>query len=137
VGESAGTGSAVFHGEPVRPSIERLTMKKLLAGLAVATLLAVASPARASGGSTEFTSSSPSASRVTATITIEHNRFYTLDMYDASGAQVCENRIQGTVNGLEDGSSYPLVCAAATVGAYSAVLTVEHSARFTPTFTWS
>jgi ABC-type oligopeptide transport system substrate-binding subunit len=111
-------------------------MRKLLAGLAVTALLAIASPASAAG-SDQFTSSSESASKVEATFTVEHNRFYTLQMFDSADVQVCQNSVQGTVNGLEDGSSYTLMCQVGTVAAYSAVLTVEHSARFTPTFTWS
>jgi hypothetical protein len=112
-------------------------MKKLLAGLAVCSLLAIASPAVASGGSTVFTSSSPSASQVRVSFTVERNHFYTLNLFDANGVQVCESFIDVTPNHLEDGSTFSLVCSGDSVAAYSATFTVEHSTHLTPTFTWS
>jgi hypothetical protein len=112
-------------------------VKKVLAGLAVAALLAIASPAAASGGSTVFASSSPSASQVRVSFTVERNHFYTLDMYDASGVQVCESFIDVTANHLEDGSTFSLVCSGDSVAAYSATFTVEHQTHLTPTFIWS
>jgi hypothetical protein len=112
-------------------------MRKLLAGLAVAALLAIVSPASAAGGSTVFTSSSESASQVRVSFTVERNHFYTLDMFDANGVQVCESFIDVTPNHLEDGSTFSLVCGTDTVAAYSATFTVEHNTHLTPTFAWS
>lgn len=109
-------------------------MKALIVALALALL---AFPSLALAGTTEFSSSSPSADTVLVSFTVERNRVYTLEVYDETGTEVCFSNIYATPNHLEPGSTFALSCFMDSVAAYSATFTIDHVSRLTPTFTWS